>query len=193
MKAFMNLVLNEIIKVWKQTGYRVVIFIMLGLTLLSPILNLVLSSGFLSFNAEDEYETYREWADDSDGVEYEYFNAYAEAYKFFIDNDIEKGFLKGSIWSNLYEPYKYTVKSVSKLTDLEKAIYMLQVYTFTSIELTLYVSTHPNNKEAHEMLKKINAEKKKIVDFFEGKYSALCSSSEKLDGFFSYPFPWGDK
>lgn len=113
--------------------------------------------------------------------------------EFLIDNDIEKGFLKGSIWSNLYEPYKYTVKSISKLTDLEKAIYMLQVYTFTSIELTLYVSTHPNNKEAHEMLKKINAEKKKIVDFFEGKYSALCSSSEKLDGFFSFPFPWGDK
>ena len=47
MKAFMNLVLNEIIKVWKQTGYRVVIFIMLGLALLSPILNLVLSSGFI--------------------------------------------------------------------------------------------------------------------------------------------------
>ena len=99
MKAFMNLVLNEIIKVWKQTGYRVVIFIMLGLTILSPILNLVFSAGFLSFNAEDEYETYREWADDSDGIEYEYYNAYAEAYKFFIDNDIEKG------WQ--YENFSY--------------------------------------------------------------------------------------
>lgn len=113
--------------------------------------------------------------------------------EFLIDNDIEKAFLKGSLWSNLYEPYKYSVKSIQKQSDIEKAIYMLQVYTFASIELTLFVSTHPENKEAYDMLKKINNEKKKITDFFEGKYGAICSGSTKLDGFFTFPFPWGDK
>lgn len=113
--------------------------------------------------------------------------------QFVVDNDIEKGFLKGSIWENLYIPYKYKVDKINFTSDYARAIYMLEVYSFTSIELTLYLSTHPNHKEAFEMLKKVNAEKEKVCEFIETKFSALCSGSEILNGFFDLSLPWSEK
>ncbi len=112
---------------------------------------------------------------------------------FVIDSDIEKGFLKGSLWENLYLPYKYKVDKITDMSDLESAIYMLQVYTFTSIELTLYISTHPNSKEAVDMLKKVNAERKKICEFVETRFTAVSSFSEVLNGFFDLKLPWSEK
>lgn len=69
---------------------------------------------------------------------------------------------------------------------------MLQVYTFISVELTQYISTHPNCKEAFEMLKKINAEKKKICEFIETKFSSISSGSEILNGYFDLKPTWSD-
>lgn len=112
---------------------------------------------------------------------------------FVIDSDIEKGFLKGSLWENLYLPYKFKVDRITNLSDFEKALYMLEVYSFTSIELTLYLATHPNSKEAFDMLKKVNSEKEKICEFIESKFSALSSYSEVLNGFFDLKMPWSEK
>ncbi len=141
MKAFMNLVLNEIIKIWKQTGYRVVIFIMLGLTLLSPILGLVFSSDFLSFNAEDEYESYKEWADEADGVEYEYFNAYTEAYKFFIDNDIVEG------WQ--FENFSY---QYSELYVLERGYELVANGRYSADDVVSWFGLSLNDKSEAKTL-----------------------------------------
>lgn len=111
---------------------------------------------------------------------------------FKIDNDIEKGFLKGSLWANLYKPYKYMVDKISFKNDYERAIYMLQVYTFVSIELTLYVCTHMENKEAIDLLQKINIEKKKICEFIETKFNSISSSSEMSNDYFKLKLPWSD-
>ncbi len=59
--------------------------------------------------------------------------------------------------------------------------------------MTLYICTHPNNKEAFEMLKKVNSEKKKICEFIETKFSALSCGSEILNGFFDLKLPWSEK
>jgi len=109
-----------------------------------------------------------------------------------IDNDIEKGFLKGSIWSNLYIPYKYKIDKISFDNDYERAIYMLEVYTFFGVELTLYICTHPNNKEALDMLQKINSERKKICEFIETRFKSLTASSDIQNGYFKLKFPWSD-
>lgn len=111
---------------------------------------------------------------------------------FEIDNDIEKGFLKGSAWQNLYSGYKYKVDKISFENDFERAIYMLEVYTFVSVELTQYICTHPNNKEALQMLQKINSEKNKICEFIETRFKTLSACSEIQNDFFGLKMPWGD-
>lgn len=111
---------------------------------------------------------------------------------FEIDNDMEKGFLKGSTWKNLYSPYKYKVDKITFENDFERAIYMIEVYTFMSIELTLYICTHPNNKEALNMLQRINSEKNKITEFIETRFKTLSACSEIQNDYFGLKMPWSD-
>ncbi|MDE7384309.1 MAG: spore coat protein CotJB [Anaeroplasmataceae bacterium] len=109
---------------------------------------------------------------------------------FVLDSDIEKGFLKGSIWENLFSGYKFILTDVHDLTEEEQYLFMLQVYTFASIELSLFICTHPDNKEAIETLKKVNLEKSKVCDFIETKYGALKSCSVIFDGFLERKSTW---
>lgn len=107
---------------------------------------------------------------------------------FVMDSDIEKAFLKGSLWQNLFSPYKYVLDSCKPKNDLDSLVFLIQIYTFASIELTQYIITHPNCVEAKSTLKRINQERKKIIDFVETKYKAISSKSIILDGYFE-----GDK
>lgn len=109
---------------------------------------------------------------------------------FELNSDMEKGFLRGSAWENLYIPYKFSVPKLNNLTDFEQALYVLQVYTFVSIELTLYISTHPKCKDALEALDRINIERDKIKCFIEGKFSGLSSSSAMFSGYFDLKEAW---
>lgn len=109
---------------------------------------------------------------------------------FVLDSDIEKGFLKGSLWENLFSGYKFIVTDVKELTEEEQFMFMLQVYTFASIELTLFICTHPDHTEAIETLKKVNIEKAKLCDYIESKYGALKSCSVIFDGFLERKNTW---
>ena len=108
--------------------------------------------------------------------------------KFVMDSDIEKAFLKGSLWQNLFSPYKYVVETYKPKNDIDSLNFLIQIYTFASIELTQYIITHADNIEAKNILKKVNQERKKIIDFVETKYQAISSKSIYLDGYFE-----GDK
>lgn len=109
---------------------------------------------------------------------------------FVLDSDIEKGFLKGSIWENLFSGYKFILTDIQDLTEEEQYLFMLQVYSFASIELTLYICTHPESQEAIETLKKVNLEKKKLCDFIESRFGALESCSVIFDGFLDRKSTW---
>lgn len=109
---------------------------------------------------------------------------------FVLDSDIEKGFLKGSLWENLFSGYKFIVTDINELTEEEQIMFMLQVYTFASIELTLFICTHPDHKEAIETLKKVNIEKEKLCNYIESKYGALKSCSVVFDGFLDRKNTW---
>ena len=83
---------------------------------------------------------------------------------FVLINDLEKGLLRGSIWGNLYEGYKFILENIGNLSEEQKMMLMLQVYAFTSLELSMYITTHPNNTEAIKTLKRVNIEKDKLKD-----------------------------
>lgn len=113
--------------------------------------------------------------------------------EFILDSDIEKGFLKGSIWQNLFSGYKFILTDINELTEEEQLIYMLQVYSFASIELVLFICTHQDNLEAIETLKRVNIEKNKLNDFIETKYGGLKSCSSIFDGFIDRKNTWEAK
>ncbi len=109
---------------------------------------------------------------------------------FQLKSDIEEGFLRGSAWENLFSPYKFVVEKISNLTEEEQLLYMLQVYCFIHVDVSLFCDTHPEDQEARETLKKVNTEKEKLKDFIEMKHGALCSGSPVLDGFSERKMTW---
>ncbi len=90
MKKFFGLLQNELIKIWKQTGYRVMLFVLIGLSCLSPIFGL-LTTLEISYTAQDEYDFYMECAEEESGIYREYYISIAESNLFFIDNGISDG------------------------------------------------------------------------------------------------------
>ena len=109
---------------------------------------------------------------------------------FVLINDLEKGLLRGSIWGNLYEGYKFILENIGNLSEEQKLMLMLQVYAFTSLELSMYITTHPNNTEAIKTLKRVNIEKDKLKDLVSMKYGALCSTKPYIDGYYDSKNTW---
>lgn len=85
---------------------------------------------------------------------------------FEMVSNLELGFARGSIWGNLYEPYKmensYANNSVS---PIEQVKYLISVYSFALLELKLYMLTHPNCLDSRETYKKIKIEHDKLVAY----------------------------
>ena len=82
--------------------------------------------------------------------------------EYVLVNDLEKGFLRGSIWENLYDGYKFILENIAPVTEEQRLMLMLQVYAFTSLELSMYIKTHPDCIEAIKTLKRVNMEKQKL-------------------------------
>ncbi len=107
-----HLVRNESIKIYRQTGYRVLIIIILALALLIPtgsfVINKITESIDSSVSAEGRYDSLIEWAE---GMEKEdepgmkatgaVYRAQADALRFFIDNDLDTSWK----YNLYYQPY----------------------------------------------------------------------------------------
>ncbi len=111
---------------------------------------------------------------------------------FDMTYDLESGFLRGTIWNNLYDKYKYeATKTNTPMTVENQLIYMIQVYSFAVTELTLFVCTHKDNIEAINMLKKISLEREKIYSYYEMKYRDLDHSSvNETYNYLEGNWPW---
>ena len=110
--------------------------------------------------------------------------------EYVLVNDLEKGFLRGSIWANLYDGYKVILENVGNLTEEQRLMLMIQVYAFTSLEISMYITTHPNCSEAIKTLKRVNMEKQKLKETIEMKYGALSSACPYIDGYYDRKNTW---
>ena len=110
--------------------------------------------------------------------------------EYVLVNDLEKGFLRGSIWENLYDGYKFILENIAPVTEEQRLMLMLQVYAFTSLELSMYITTHPDCNEAIKTLKRVNMEKQKLKETIEFKYGALSSACPYIDGYYDRKNTW---
>ncbi len=88
MKKFFGLIQNELIKIWKQTGYRVMLVVLVGLSCVTPLLGLLTTIDF-GETTQDEYEMYTECAqEEGDTIYGKYYQAHADSIMFFIENGL---------------------------------------------------------------------------------------------------------
>ena len=112
-----NLIKNESIKLRRQTGYKVLTIIILVIALLIPVghfaINLLVDWVSVTYTLEDQYDNYRELAeeyageDDPDSVVMAAtYNAYAEAAKFFLDHELEDSWKYSEFDGELSQTYR---------------------------------------------------------------------------------------
>jgi hypothetical protein len=109
---------------------------------------------------------------------------------FDLNKIYEEGFLKGSGWNNLYSFFKYEPKEIKFNNDLEKLVYIYQIYSFISLELTLFISTHPDCKEAIYTLDNINKNLIMIKDKLEENNIVFTHCSTDSANYFNMKTPW---
>ena len=105
------------------------------------------------------------------------------------------GFLKGNLFTKLYDPYKsYKPIKLDADNEREALLYQIMQYKFVLIELNLYLDTNPNDKDMIELYRKYLMNEKQMCEKYEKMYGPLTVNSNYLDNdnwtWKNSPWPW---
>lgn len=137
MRRFFDLVTNESVKLWGQTGFRVLTVILAVILLLTPLCGYFMSNLFNIINSEledylEQAEEVREHGDELQAIELE---TIYEAKKYFADLGIEYGDTEYSIYYSEYEALMLA-SSVLRILDSGK-------YSASELSGSYYSSLDP--------------------------------------------------
>ena len=110
---------------------------------------------------------------------------------FGYDTDPYTGFIRGNMFSGLYDPYKnYKPQELNPANEKESALFLVQMYDFAAHDLSLYLDTNPNDANAINLRNKyINMYKQALAEY-ESRYGALTQDSQMLE---TKPWAWNTK
>ncbi len=105
------------------------------------------------------------------------------------------GLARGSVFTNLYIPYKFDPKMIlTGKNDRQKLLAAIDVYGFLINDLTLFLDTHPTCPKVINSLNIAKNEYQKLKKYYEANYGILTicdigKSTTHIEG----PWPWEDK
>lgn len=106
---------------------------------------------------------------------------------------LEKGFYKGSIFTNIYEPYKNYYFELKPCSEFEEINLKLKMLSFAINDLNLYLDLYPTDKELLNIFNNYSCEFKQLEKLYNEKYSSLSIDGKKYVDNFDYtksPWPW---
>lgn len=93
-----------------------------------------------------------------------------------------KGWMRGNLFANLYDPYKnYKPAMIEPKNEKDALLYQIMQYKFALIELNLYLDTHPNDMEMIKLYDNYLEIEKKMCKKYESMYGPLTLDSDYLD------------
>ena len=102
----------------------------------------------------------------------------------------KEGFIKGNMFSNLYNQYKnYQPVVLNPKNEQQKLLFDLQGICFAAHELNLYLDTHPEDQSMLMLFNDYCEKERKLVTEYEGKYGPLMVSNKTSGN----TFAWVDK
>lgn len=105
------------------------------------------------------------------------------------------GLARGSVFTNLYIPYKFDPKTIlTGKNERQKLLAAISVYGFLINDLIEFLDTHPNCQKVLNALNIAKTEYHKLKRYYEANYQNLTicdlgNSKTHLEG----PWPWEDK
>ena len=108
--------------------------------------------------------------------------------------DPYQGFIRGNMFSNLYDGYKnYKIYNVNSTNERENLLNQWQQYNFALVDLNLYLDTHPNDTNAIKLYNNYNNILKQISKKYESMYGPLTVNSDNNQNswiWINSPWPW---
>lgn len=96
--------------------------------------------------------------------------------------DASKALQQGTIFPCLYKPFFIVEQMDSKESapknECEALLYQIQQISFVLVDITLYLDTHPNDKEALMFRDNNRIKRKELLQEFAAKYYPLTPDCE---------------
>lgn len=109
--------------------------------------------------------------------------------------DPYQGFIKGNLFSNLYDSYKnYTPAELNPNNEKSTLLYQIMQYKFALTDLNLYLDTHPTDTKALAQYNQYLSIEKQMSNKYESLYGPLTTDSNYLGNnawtWNNSPWPW---
>jgi len=107
-------------------------------------------------------------------------------------NSLDEIINTGTLFKNLYKPYKKTPKTVPESKE-EKLLLKIQAYEIALMDLNLYLDVYPNDNSLTNLYKQYESEKEKLVSEFEKEFYTLSpktSADKKIWKWVDGTWPW---
>lgn len=108
--------------------------------------------------------------------------------------DSYKGFKRGNMFGNLYDPYKnYRASELKAGSEREDMLMQLQELDFAMIDLGLYLDLYDNDRTAIKLFNDYQMKSKELCKMYEGKYGPLTFDSMQYGNTWTWdngPWPW---
>lgn len=106
-----------------------------------------------------------------------------------------EGFMKGNLYSNLYDPYKnYTPAQLTPSNQYEEDLLNLNQMQFAAHEINLFLDNYPSDTNMITLYNKYKESYLKLLQEFENKYGPVTVSSDVLNttpwNWDKEPWPW---
>lgn len=103
-------------------------------------------------------------------------------------NDPYDNFIIGNGFPETFKGYKnYKPAELNPANEREYLMLMVQIYDFAAHELTLYLDTHPEDRNAINKRQEMSRLAKEALDNYEMKYGAINLASDTLG---ATPWQW---
>ena len=114
-----------------------------------------------------------------------------------MDNNIadaKTGFLRGNMFSNLYDPYKnYKYRELKPTNKKEELLYNILKNKFAMIDLGLYLDMYPDDKNVINLYSRYLADEKRLCEEYERSYGPLTMDDVMNMNEWKWiasPWPW---
>ena len=109
--------------------------------------------------------------------------------------DPYQGFIRGNMFSSLYDEYmNYRPGIVNSNDEKTALLYQIMQYKFALVDLHLYLDTHPNDSNVLELYRKYLSIEKQMCDKYESMYGPLTLDSNYINNnswnWINRPWPW---
>lgn len=112
----------------------------------------------------------------------------AESSKLY---DPYQGFIRGNMFPNLYNAYKFSQPlDITPRNEQEQMLMYLDALSFATIDLNLYLDLYQNDKDMLALFNQYRIEANRVCAEYESKYGPILVDSDASN---TYPWAWDNR